>query len=222
MKASDQWKQIQAACGLTGDDLDGVPGSQTDAAIASVRAAAVEEYKSGQQPIAVNGGQRVIHGGPDWKFFVSVDGDDLLLTNVRATCFGGSGDRMDGGGTASGYSTRGHPNLVALSLPMEDHNLYDHEHGYVLRDSPIPRMPFGLTADGFDKPDGCHCDIEFIESGVKVQNVQVIELGPADWTGNAADCTIALARKANPNATANDFEARVNVRIKNAAKYLKA
>jgi hypothetical protein len=159
-------------------------------------------------------------GDGTWPWFAMINGDDLVLNTVKATAFGGDNDRMDNGRTASGYNTKGHPNLIACSLPMRHDTLFDHERGqYVLRGSPIPSMPFGLYPDGTDNPHGAHVDIIFPDKRV-VFNVPVIDLGPAKWTGNAIDLSIALARKYDPRATANNFEAKVDVRIKGAVRFL--
>ncbi len=221
MKALDARKAFQAVLGTA---QDGIIGPNDRAAIELLaKARSDEEWPLVAKPgrkIEAPPNARVVPRGPDWKFDALVDGDDLLLINVKATAFGGDNDSMDSGETASGYNTKGHPELVAVSLPMSNDRVRDSKHGFVLKDSPIPKMPFGLRPSGADNPSGCHVDVEFIGTGVFVENVPCIDLGPADWTGCALDCSVALARKVNPKATANSFGARVNVRIRGAAKFL--
>ena len=47
-----------------------------------------------------------------------VDGDDLLLINVHATCFGGKFDQGDDGRTESGVMNDGSNNLLQVALPI--------------------------------------------------------------------------------------------------------
>lgn len=157
---------------------------------------------------------KFLHGDGSWPWFAQVDGADIVVRGAIATAFGGDSDRMDSGETASGYNTKGHPNLIAVSLPMNVPGIKE------LRGSPIPRMPFGIHPDGSDNPDGAHVDVTFMDSGITVRNVPVCDLGPAKATGHALDCSVALARHADPRATANSFTARVDYKIAGAAKYV--
>lgn len=157
---------------------------------------------------------KFLHGDGSWPWFAEVDGADIVVLNARATAFGGDDDRMDSGETASGYNTKGHPNLIAVSLPMNVPAIKE------LRGSPIPRMPFGIHPDGSDNPAGAHVDVTFLKSGVVAHNVPVCDLGPAKATGHALDCSVALARRVDPHATANDFAAMVSYRILKAAKFV--
>lgn len=161
---------------------------------------------------------------PTWEWLsgkVFRDGDDLVIISTIATAFGGDDDPMDDGTTACGFNTKGHSDLIGCALPLRHDAIHDRRHGFVLRNSPIPMMPFGLDAKGRDNPLGAHVDLVF-SNGLKVDYVPVIDLGPANWTKHAIDLTIALARRKVANATANNFEDRVSFRIRGAAKFLKA
>ena len=157
---------------------------------------------------------------PAWSWLkVAVDGDDLVVTDTVATAFGGDSDPSDDGTTACGFNTKGHPDLVACSLPMRHDAIHDRVHGYVLKNSPIPNMPFGLDSRGRDNPRGAHIDVTF-RNGLTIFNLPVIDLGPANWTKHGLDLTVGAARKLIANATANNFEQRVSYRIRGAAKFL--
>lgn len=50
---------------------------------------------------------------------VEIDGADLVVRNVRATCFGGAYDAGDNGETESGIMNDGRdPNLMGVALPI--------------------------------------------------------------------------------------------------------
>ena len=133
-----------------------------------------------------------------WK--VSIDGADILVTNARFTCFGGANDPQDSGATASGISTKAHPELLGCALPMRrDASKY-------LRGSPMPRLPWGISV--------------VFSSGDKEVTTKLVDEGPALYTGNAGDLTIAAARMFHPKASATNFEERGTIRVLNGAKYL--
>lgn len=80
----------------------------------------------------------VLHGDGRYGFTARVEGNDLVVTGVRATWFGGAHDPYDNGQTASGLSTRLHPDLLGCALPMSGHRL--------TRGSPLPDLPWMTTA----------------------------------------------------------------------------
>lgn len=52
-------------------------------------------------------------------WFVSVEGDDLVVRNITATCFGGGHDFGDDGQTESGVMNDGRdPHLLGVALPI--------------------------------------------------------------------------------------------------------
>jgi hypothetical protein len=151
---------------------------------------------------------RTLKGDGTWPFTVRVDGDDLVVENVRATCFGGANDPEDSGATASGISTKGNPSLKACALPM----IYGGKNKALLRalgGSPIPRLPW-QTMVRVTAKDG------------RELVVPVIDLGPAKRTGNAIDLTIAAARFFTPGASATNFAMMCDFRILGGAKYAPA
>lgn len=143
---------------------------------------------------------RSIAGTPGYPFAVLVQGNDLILTNVIATAFGGDSDPQDNGETASGVNTKGNPNILGCSLPLA----YGPTHG-----SPIPKLPWKTQVYVTD-----------VATGKRIGPLQLIDDGPAAGTGHAIDLTVAAARLISASATANNFERRVNVQIVGGAKYV--
>lgn len=146
-------------------------------------------------------------GDGTWPWTASIDGADIIVTNARATCFGGSGDPQDGGDTASGISTAKNPGLAACSLPMDGRmfsKLSPAEHR-ALDGSPIPRMPWKTI-------------VRVTHNG-QTEEFPVVDLGPGKRTKNALDLTIAAARRFNPKASATNFEMRCDFRILGAAQF---
>jgi hypothetical protein len=158
---------------------------------------------------------RILRGDGTWPFTAQLDGDDIVLRGVKATCFGGAHDPQDDGGTASGINTKKHPDIQAVSLPMDGRQftgLNRHERA-ALNGSPIPRMPW-------------HTPVEITIRGETVHFVQgVIDLGPGKQATrpgdrpHAVDLTEGAARLFDPHATSTNFEAVADVRIIGAAKY---
>jgi 3D (Asp-Asp-Asp) domain-containing protein len=148
--------------------------------------------------------RQALLGDGTWPWPAYVEGDDIVVENVRATCFGGSSDPQDNGDTASGISTKANPALAACALPMR----YAGRNAKLraaLGGSPIPKMPWQTK-------------VAITYAGITI-TVPVIDLGPAKRTGNAIDLTIAAARRFNPKATARNFAARVSYRILGGAKF---
>src|SRR5262245_32429214 len=118
MKAKDARIEIQRILGFTGDDLDGDFGVLTKAAFAEL--GILGPNAEWPVPARVWAGEppetrEIIEGTEGWNFKVFVDGEDLVVENVRATCFGGADDPQDSGETASGVSTKNNPGLKACS-----------------------------------------------------------------------------------------------------------
>jgi len=169
-----------------------------------------------QKPLALPKLRKITPARDGWKFDAYIDGDDIVMFGVRATCFGGANDPQDNGKTASGILTKGNPGLEAVSLPM-DYRGQSRSTKNALWGSPIPLMPFGLKSSGADNPAGCWVTVS---RGGKSFRWPCIDLGPAHRTGNAIDLTIAAARKFAPQASATNFSAIVDVRIHGGAKFL--
>ena len=151
---------------------------------------------------------QILRGDGSWPWSAHVDGDDILVIDCRATCFGGSNDPQDSGETASGISTKGNPTLKACALPM----IYSGCNKPLLKalgGSPLPFIPWSAKIQ-----------VEIMALG-KTLTVRCIDLGPAKRTGNAIDLTIAAARFFKGNASATNFEIQCSYRILGGAKYLK-
>jgi hypothetical protein len=157
-------------------------------------------------PISSLSTARLLKGDGSWPFVAYVLGDDLVLIHQKTTCFGGGDDPQDDGSTASGVSTK--PIAVeGISLPMDMRGRKGSAAVHKALDgSPIPFMPFIET-----KVEITCGSIQFI--------APLLDLGPAKYTGNAVDLTIACARKIVPTATARNFGVNVNIRIIGGAKY---
>ena len=144
-----------------------------------------------------------------WR--VRVDGPDLMVSNARVTCFGGSKDPQDNGETASGLSTKLFPWLPAMSLPMDALKLRCSKAVHQALDgSPIPLMSWGTLGV-----------IETV-AGQPVERftLPLIDRGPDLTTGNALDLTVAAARLYKSNASATSFELiNCTIRLLGAARF---
>lgn len=140
------------------------------------------------------------------KPILEIVGEDLVVRNVRCTCFGGTGDPHDSGDTASGVSTK-HPKTRGVALPRR----YTGKNKAVLaalKDGLIPpKVPFRLPVE-----------ITQLVTGKKV-TAPFIDIGPATRTNNYLDVTVAVAKEFNPKASATNFEMRCDFRVIGAAKY---
>jgi hypothetical protein len=170
------------------------------------------------QPPAPGG--RILKGDGTWPWFAQIDGNDIVVLDAKSTAFGGSDDSGDSGDTASGFPTKGHPDLLGCALPLDGYARTAAEHK-ALDGTPLPHMPFGINSDGSDNPDGAHVKVTHRASGRNI-TVPVVDLGPAKQTGHALDLTVAAARVFKQNATANNFGMTLDYRIINGAKFVKA
>lgn len=148
---------------------------------------------------------KILRGDGTWPWSAHVDGDDIVVVGVTATCFGGANDPMDSGETASGVSTRANPLLKACALPMA-YAGSNKALRTALGGSPIPKVPWQTK-------------VEIMAEG-KTLIVPVIDLGPAKRTSDAIDLTVAAARFFKPSATANNFLLHCSYRIIGGARHL--
>lgn len=138
---------------------------------------------------------------------LEIDGDDLVVRNVRGTCFGGTADHQDNGDTASGVSTRT-PGVLGVALPRR-YTGANHALQKALGEGIIPPgLPFLLPVEVTDLATG------------KTHSAPFIDIGPATHTGNYIDLTPAFARQFDPHATATRFEIRCDYRVKGGAKFV--
>jgi hypothetical protein len=137
-----------------------------------------------------------------WSFInLSVDGNDIVIKDGIVTAFGGASDTMDSGETASGLSTKDNPSFIGCALPM------CRDTSPALRGSPIPKLPWKTIVIFSD------------DKGNQV-STKLIDEGPAKWTRHAGDLTVAAAKLFDENATANNFEKKLDIRIVGGAQYL--
>lgn len=140
---------------------------------------------------------------PGWEFIKArIDGGDIVIEDAIVTAFGGGADQMDSGETASGLSTKKNPDFLGCALPMR------RAASAHLAGSPIPRLPW-------------HTKVIFTNPATGLQVLtELIDEGPAKWTGHAGDLTVAAARRFDPHATANRANLpRMTIRIVDGAHY---
>jgi hypothetical protein len=143
-------------------------------------------------------------GDSTWDFLKPrIDGDDIVIDPGVVTAFGGADDKMDSGETASGISTKDNPSFIGCALPMNRDSI-------ALRGSPIPKLPWKTTVIFTDPRTNTSVSTKLIDEG------------PARWTMHIGDLTEAAAKLFDPNATANNFEKTLSIRIVGGAKYVKA
>ena len=143
----------------------------------------------------------VLRGDGRYGFTARVEGDDLVVRGVRATWFGGAHDPGDNGQTASGLSTRLHPDLLGCALPMSGYRL---THG-----SPLPDLPWLTT----------QVDI-FRAANNRRVTVPLIDLGPAapPHAHAAIDLTVAAFRALGGDPEEGSIN--VDFRVRNGALHL--
>ena len=145
----------------------------------------------------------VLRGDGRYGFTARVEGDDLVVRGVRATWFGGAHDPHDNGETASGVSTRRHPELMGCALPMNGFRL--------TKGSPLPDLPWMTT------------EVEiFRGSNGRRLTVPLIDLGPAapPHAHAAIDLTVAAFRALGGDPKVGSIN--VDFRIRGAAHRLPA
>jgi len=150
---------------------------------------------------------------PGWEFMdARVDGEDIVIENADVTAFGGADDKMDSGETASGVSTKDNPDLRGCALPMRrDGSPAQDKQGRkpILRGSPIPKIPWFTDVIFTDTQTGTNVSTKLIDEG------------PAGYTKQAGDLTVAAARVFDPHATANNANIpKLTIRIVGGAQYV--
>lgn len=152
--------------------------------------------------------------GPNAKPVDIVVGKNQI---VYATYWGGSHDDMDSGETASGYPTKGHPDLLGCAIPMRVNNMA------ALHGSPIPYMPFGIKANGGPNPKGAFVRAYCPRTELTIV-VPVIDLGPGKGATrdpkrpHALDLTIAAWKALGLEVGGNPEP--IQYRILGAAHYV--
>lgn len=138
----------------------------------------------------VEDGRTYLTGDDTWPFKLLVDGADLVCRHVLATWFGNDNDPQDNGETACGYPTKGHPDLLGVALPCSGYGVPD------LEGSPVPKLPFGLHADGSVNTEAPTVRVFCPATGIE-QVAPQIDLGPGKQASSPGqphgiDCTQAL------------------------------
>ena len=155
---------------------------------------------------------------PGIPWVVKVDGDDLLVEDIRATCFGGAFDDGDNGETESGVDNSGIPKADAkpmgVALPIRSTEAST-------KKSPLafsgPHIPWKSTVNVWRKADG---------EGTAVKCI-LIDNGPdvSRFPANALDLNPNVALHFSPNfdpkKVANHWsETGFSYRIVGGAKYV--
>ncbi len=147
-------------------------------------------------------GRVVLIGDGSFTFKVVVDGDDLLVENVRATWFGGKDDNYDNGHTASGVLNNqdGLSTPLGCALPIPG--------GHATSGTPFPKLPWKTQVRVFN----IHT--------ARTITVPLIDIGPAKPpAANAAlDLTQSAFAALGGNKKAGSI--RVNYRVIGGAKFL--
>jgi len=94
--------------------------------------------------------------GSAYPWTATIDGNDIVISDVHATWFGGSDDPEDDGQTASGVSTALHPNYLGCALPLN----YGPCSG-----SPIPKLPWMTQVQVTNLDNEKQITVELIDLG---------------------------------------------------------
>lgn len=186
-----------------------------DHAVVCISGAYVHVILLREKPAGI--GPAILVGDGTWGWHAEVVGNDIVVKGAKTTAFGGESDASDSGETASGFPTRGHPNLLGCAVPFaytgDVQSSID-----ALGGSPIPKMPYGIFSNGEINPNGAHVVVSDPATNRTIQ-VPVIDRGPAKNSADPRplDLTVAAARYFDPAATANSFSKILDYRILNGA-----
>ena len=149
-----------------------------------------------------NQGRFVLAGDGTFRFGVVVDGDDLLVENVRATWFGGMDDKDDNGETASGVlnNQEGRFTPLGCALPIPG--------GPRTSGSPFPMLPWRIQVRVYNC--GNH----------RMITVPLIDRGPAKppFANAALDLTQSAFAALGGNKAFGHIT--VNFRVLGGVRYL--
>jgi hypothetical protein len=145
----------------------------------------------------------ILRGDGSFDFVARIDGDDLVVENVKCTYFGGADDPMDNGSTASGLSTIENPNILGCALPMD-------KAGSPKTDgSPIPFLEYRKT----------QVVVKNLANS-KVTTVPLIDLGPSKFAKSPAAIDLTKAAFTALGADLRVGLIRVDYRVLGAAKVI--
>ena len=146
--------------------------------------------------------------GTRYPFTATVEGDDIVVSNVPATWFGGSNDPEDNGQTASGISTKNDPNLRGCALPMDNGLPFLHENPCA--GSPLPKFPWGTNVL-----------VTNSDNGLEVC-AKLIDYGPSAPPKATAAIDLTIPSFLNLGGKLGVGRLLVSYRIVGGAKYLKS
>ena len=141
-------------------------------------------------------------GDGSFSFTADTLGDDIVVKNVNCTWFGGDDDPQDNGQTASGVVTKGHPDLLGCSLPMDGFN-HKSTNG-----SPIPRLPWKTHVEVTNRANG------------KTITVPLIDLGPSKFAQSKAAIDLSQAAFLALGAKKSQGVFKADYRIIGGAKHV--
>ncbi len=144
-----------------------------------------------------------------------VDGDDLVIRNVMATCFGGAYDKLDNGETESGLMNDGSdPKLFGVALPIRSNEAATRNSPIAFKGEHIPWETYVFVWNETDGPDK-GCEAKLIDNGPDVLKHPT----------HAFDVNPPVARHFNPEMSlqtvANSWQRKgMSCRIIGAARYI--
>ena len=142
----------------------------------------------------------VVLKGSAYPWTATIDGNDIVVSDVHATWFGGSDDPEDDGQTASGVSTALAPNYLGCALPLN----YGPCSG-----SPIPRGIPWMTQVKVTNLDN-----------EKQITVALIDLGPSPPPRATAAIDLTQAAFVDLGGDLKDGTMSISYRVIGGAQYV--
>ena len=110
---------------------------------------------------------------------VYVDGNDLVVLNVHATCFGGRYDAGDNGQTESGIKNDGSNNMLLCALPIRSTEAATRNSPLAFRGPHIPwRTPVLVWHQGSPESSGILCHLADNGPDVSQYPTHALDLNP--------------------------------------------
>lgn len=144
-----------------------------------------------------------------------IDGDDLVVRNIKATCFGGAYDAGDNGQTESGVMNDGSdPNLMGVALPIRSTEAATKDSPLAFKGPHIPWKTKVIVWRG-DEETAAKIECALLDNGPDV----------SEYPDHALDVTEAVAAMYSPeiprNKLANTWSMDgFSYRIIGGAKYI--
>lgn len=146
---------------------------------------------------------------------VEVDGFDLVIRNVKATCFGGAYDAGDNGQTESGVINDGrNPRLMGIALPIRSTEAATRLSPLAFKGPHIPWLSICMVWRESEGEDGA-IPTQLIDNG---PNVLEFPSHALDFNPNVA---LHFSPDFDPKKLANDWSGEgFSVRIIGGARYV--